>query len=99
MLQQAEWYTTYLDIRKEYPNPVTFNSNLRGLDDPYCVLIGASRYVYSKNGPSKKDKILHVLNPSLTDEQVNVFGDKIINSNDLGDFDKAWDLLAEAMSL
>ena len=98
MLVQADWYTQYLDIRREYPNPINFTQDLGDFDDPYCVLIGAARYSYIKNGPIKDEKVLHVLNPNLTDEQTSAFGNKIIDANDAEDFELAWSLLAEAMS-
>ena len=94
MLQQAKWYTTYLDIREKYPDPVSYKES--HIDNVYCVLIAVRDYLGEKD--LLNPPILQTLNPQLSYKDAMHRGADIIRANNNKDFDKAWDLLAEAMS-
>src|SRR5258708_15986853 len=100
---------TMQDIRNAWPNPVTLDATYHiAIADPYCVGGGVCRFAFKEDEiyqdalhfPLKQELLqaLRVLNPHLSIEIANEHAEQILNLNDDGFFDMAWNELDKALT-
>ena len=98
MLQQADWYTTYLEIRERYPNPKSYLWTCEVEKGDYCILDAVYLYFTGKQRP-RGECNLETFFPNLTPFVALEFSSNIMGYNDSRHMEEAWSILAEAMSL
>lgn len=91
--------TTVEEIRARYPHPVISIARRPGA---YCVGGALCRFV-GVEAPQfpwyrEIEKALRVLNPFLTNDVAFDFAQRIVNRNDEGKFDDAWEAVREALA-
>ncbi len=83
-------------IKERFPNPTTINNS----KEDYCVggafcLFRGSRDTFP--GPIELAEELMSYNSNLDIDQALAYGNLITGYNDKGNFDRAWELLGEAL--
>ena len=88
-------------IRDAYPNPITRSENItenkgKWTQESYCVLVAAQ--IFGGGPPNDWGAgVLVRLNSTLSYEQERKAIQEIYSANDRGDFERAWELLDEAL--
>jgi len=91
--------TLTTEIRSKYPHPVKSENNL---NDPGCYCVGGACTLHAGYGirfPLSNEIANAILkyNKSVNYEQAKVYGMCIVELNDKGNFDGAWEILNLAL--
>ena len=95
---------TLATIRAQYPTPSKQNRYGTHIDGEYCVggALALAFYGHTPDIPRFPEEeaiaeMLQVLNPALSDSLALEYADSLVDRNDVGDFEEAWQIAGEAL--